>query len=177
MEQYFVVVAARGLQTQLLRAFVCTETPNMLYLRGGEIIKGTLNKKTSKMWTWLEKTFCRKPTFLHHKHFWQAEQTRIKEAARDQVLQNLKTCLSQKRALDTQDHLYSSENESPQRVHGVRHASFLSRGLQSLQQLWCPSDTSLKGLDLRNIGQNLLVLRNTYFACFLVLIIKVVCPF
>ncbi|XP_030263645.1 uncharacterized protein LOC115575590 isoform X2 [Sparus aurata] len=48
----------------------------------------------------------------------QAKQTRIKEAARDQVLQNLKTSLSQKRALDTQDHLHSSENESPQRVHG-----------------------------------------------------------
>ncbi|XP_028436621.1 uncharacterized protein LOC114557391 [Perca flavescens] len=51
-----------------------------------------------------------------------AKQTRIKEAARDQVLQNLKTSLSQKRALDTQDHLYSSENESPQRVHGGKRA-------------------------------------------------------
>ncbi|KAL7404951.1 hypothetical protein ABVT39_021549 [Epinephelus coioides] len=49
----------------------------------------------------------------------QAKQTRIKEAARDQVLQNLKTSLSQKRALDTQDHLYRSENESPQCVHWV----------------------------------------------------------
>ncbi|KAK0141863.1 hypothetical protein N1851_020461 [Merluccius polli] len=52
----------------------------------------------------------------------QAKQIRIKEAARDQVLQNLKTSLSQKRALDTQDHLYSSENESPQRVHGGKRA-------------------------------------------------------
>lgn len=151
----------------------------MLYLRGGEIMKGTLNKKTSKMWTWLHKAFCKTQTFLHHKHFWQAKQTRIKEAARDQVLQNLKTSLSQKRALDTQDHLHNSKNESPQCVHGVRHTSFLSRGLQSLQQqkLWCPPDTSSKGLDLRNIGQNLLVLWITYFACFFVLIIKVVCPF
>ncbi|XP_049899294.1 uncharacterized protein LOC126389640 [Epinephelus moara] len=52
----------------------------------------------------------------------QAKQTRIKEAARDQVLQNLKTSLSQKRAQDTQDHLYRSENESPQCVHWGKQA-------------------------------------------------------
>ncbi|XP_035987549.1 uncharacterized protein LOC118560555 isoform X2 [Fundulus heteroclitus] len=45
----------------------------------------------------------------------QAKQTRIKEAASNQVLQNLKASLSQKRALDTQDHYCSSDDESPQR--------------------------------------------------------------
>ncbi|XP_038142438.1 uncharacterized protein LOC119784459, partial [Cyprinodon tularosa] len=45
----------------------------------------------------------------------QAKQTRIKEAASNQVLQNLKASLSQKRALDTQDHHCSSDDESPQR--------------------------------------------------------------
>ncbi|XP_077058580.1 uncharacterized protein LOC143711128 isoform X3 [Siphateles boraxobius] len=50
-----------------------------------------------------------------------AKQTKIKEAARDLVLQNLKTSLSQKRALATQDHHTSSEDESPQR-HCAKHA-------------------------------------------------------
>ncbi|XP_056116461.1 uncharacterized protein LOC130092584 [Rhinichthys klamathensis goyatoka] len=55
-----------------------------------------------------------------------AKQTKIKEAARDLVLQNLKTSLSQKRALATQDHHTSSEDESPQR-HCAKHAKKAAR--------------------------------------------------
>ncbi|XP_034742076.1 uncharacterized protein LOC117953299 [Etheostoma cragini] len=51
----------------------------------------------------------------------QAKQTRIKEAASNQVLQNLKN-VSQKRALDTQGHHCISEDESPQCVHGGKRA-------------------------------------------------------
>ncbi|XP_030229461.1 uncharacterized protein LOC115556376 isoform X2 [Gadus morhua] len=78
----------------------------------------------------------------------QAEQTRIKDAARDQVLQNLKTCLSQKRALDTQDHLYSSENESPQRVHGGKRAKIN----KAARRVLLPLASSLTSDDATSIG-------------------------
>ncbi|XP_041831482.1 uncharacterized protein LOC121633476 [Melanotaenia boesemani] len=58
---------------------------------------------------------------VKHKTVVQEKQTRIKDAARDQVLQNLKTSLSQKRALDTQDDPCSSQDEVPH-VHGGKRA-------------------------------------------------------
>ncbi|XP_048009101.1 uncharacterized protein LOC125243422 [Megalobrama amblycephala] len=51
-----------------------------------------------------------------------AKQTKIKEAARDKMLQKLKNSLSQNRALATQDQHTSSEDEFPQCVHSVKKA-------------------------------------------------------
>ncbi|XP_039527468.1 uncharacterized protein LOC120479247 [Pimephales promelas] len=47
------------------------------------------------------------------------KQTKIKEAARDKMLQKLKNSLSQSRAVDTQDQNTSSEDEVPQCLHNV----------------------------------------------------------
>jgi len=52
-------------------------------------------------------------------HFFQQKQTKIKEAARDKMLQKLKNSLSQSRAVDTQDQNTSSEDEVPQCLHNV----------------------------------------------------------
>ncbi|XDV24189.1 hypothetical protein PO909_028437 [Leuciscus waleckii] len=55
------------------------------------------------------------------------KQTNIKEAARDQILQNLKNSLSQNRALAlaTQDQHTSSDDDFPQCLNRVMHAVFL----------------------------------------------------
>lgn len=52
-------------------------------------------------------------------NFFQPKQTKIKEAARDKMLQKLKNSLSQSRAVDTQDKNTSSEDEVPQCLHNV----------------------------------------------------------
>ncbi|XP_072558876.1 uncharacterized protein [Paramormyrops kingsleyae] len=57
-----------------------------------------------------------------------AKQTKIREIARDQILQKLKNSLSQSRALDTQDQQTSSEDEVPQCLQNVKQAKTKKAG-------------------------------------------------
>ncbi|XP_056597776.1 uncharacterized protein LOC130415833 isoform X1 [Triplophysa dalaica] len=54
-----------------------------------------------------------------------AKPTKIKDTARNQMLENLKISLSQKRVQDTQDHHTSSEDEFPQHLHCVKQRKTL----------------------------------------------------
>ncbi|XP_072557509.1 uncharacterized protein [Paramormyrops kingsleyae] len=57
-----------------------------------------------------------------------AKQTKIREIAKDQILQKLKNSLSQSRALDTQDQQTSSEDEVPQCLQNVKQAKTKKAG-------------------------------------------------
>ena len=48
---HILLLAARGRSTDRFKYYMhfYVQTPNLLYLRGGEIIKGTLNKNASNV--------------------------------------------------------------------------------------------------------------------------------
>ncbi|XP_057182770.1 uncharacterized protein LOC130549554 isoform X2 [Triplophysa rosa] len=77
-----------------------------------------------------------------------AKQTKIKEAARDQVLQKLKNSLSQSRAVDTQDQSTSSEDEVPQCLHNVKQA----KTKKAARPLAFTSDHHISSDEVTNIG-------------------------
>ncbi|XP_057182769.1 uncharacterized protein LOC130549554 isoform X1 [Triplophysa rosa] len=80
-----------------------------------------------------------------------AKQTKIKEAARDQVLQKLKNSLSQSRAVDTQDQSTSSEDEVPQCLHNVKQA----KTKKAARPLAFTSDHHISSDEVTNIASPL----------------------